>query len=267
MAARAMSAFRAQTYPHKNIIILETGEFDDQTMAHIKGGILFQEQDKKESIGELRNRACLFGVLHFEPNVFVHWDDDDYSHPNRIAEQVAHLQSSGADAVGYNELLFWRERVHGDINCICAEGPRPPIVCRERRHSGRGEAWLYKSASIFPPPGTSLCYWRRIWEQKQFPDLPKPKGWAGKPMGGSEDHDWCKGLNVATQPCFRKHPTDEPFAREPIDDIESEPRMIASIHGENTMPYDIEAQIERGAHTNWKRVPEWDSYCRERMAL
>ena len=43
-------------------------------------------------------------------DILVHLDDDDYSHPNRIAEQVVLLQSSGADCVGYREMLFWQNR-------------------------------------------------------------------------------------------------------------------------------------------------------------
>ena len=42
-------------------------------------------------------------------DILIHWDDDDYSHPNRIAEQVALLKSSGADVVGFSEMLSWRE--------------------------------------------------------------------------------------------------------------------------------------------------------------
>ena len=59
---------------------------------------------------KLRNFAGEANGPAWMPEILIHWDDDDYSHPNRIAEQVALLQSSGADAtVGFREMLFWRE--------------------------------------------------------------------------------------------------------------------------------------------------------------
>lgn len=241
MAARAVRAFRAQTYDpvRRVLMILDTGAersfvlsgSDSENEAHD-----WRPSARHMTVGGLRNLSATWAP---ESSILIHWDDDDYSHPNRIAEQVAHLQSSGADAVGYNELLFWRTRVMIDDRAM---------------PDAYGEAWLYKTASIFPPPGTSLCYWRKTWERKPFPDLPKGKG------GTGEDHAWCKGLKVATTSSVIM---DTLSAK----DFLTQPRMIASIHGGNTMPYDLEAQLERGAGTNWKRVPQLDEYCRERMAL
>ncbi len=39
------------------------------------------------------------------------------------------------------------------------------------------------------------------------------------------------------------------------------PRLICSIHGGNSMPYD---NLETS--TSWRRAPEWDAFARERMA-
>lgn len=227
MVARAVRAFRAQTYPNKRVLVVNGGH----------SGPLFEEtEDLREpcfvgidtlSIGALRNHACKYAVTHYIgrddcPKILIHWDDDDWSHPNRIAEQVAHLQSSGADVVGFNELLFWREA-----------------------SIASGEAWLYRNVRADLCPGTTLCYWRKTWERKPFPDTSE-----------AEDRKFCMGLNCAAAPSL--------WIRK---DQRTGPRMIASIHGENTANYDLEGLIARGGDTNWKRVPEFDSYCLERMVL
>ncbi len=41
--------------------------------------------------------------------------------------------------------------------------------------------------------------------------------------------------------------------------------MIASIHGGNTSTQ--YADLGRVESNNWRRAPEWDAHCRERMKL
>ena len=96
-------------------------------------------------------------------------------------------------------------------------------------------------------PGTSLCYKRSTWERKPFSDLPRII--AGKNVGDSEDVAWLRGLNIATVPSLYPNAI-------------CEPRLIASIHGGNTMPYD-----DLESSTSWRRTPQFDSFCRERMVL
>lgn len=249
MAARAVRAFRAQTYPNKRLFICDTGAADPAQMHTREEEKYWASYWRRHSIGKLRNAANQLAVSwtgavqHSVAEVLIHWDDDDVSHPNRIAEQVAHLQSSGADVVGYNEMLFWDSRIVGriasDVVRITEEGIEADVAVTN------GEAWLYKHRTN--TPGTSLCYWRKTWERKPFPDLPKPGGGAG------EDWHWLKGLNVATVSSV-------------LTGLQTEPRLIASIHGGNTQSYDLEGIIERGSQ-EWRRAPEWDDYARKAMAL
>jgi len=238
MTRRAVASFNAQTYENKKLLIWDTGELNDDFDDEVRVYHIPAPQNGR-TIGALRNDALGFWT---EYDIAVTWDSDDWSHPNRIAEQVAHLQASGADVVGYNELLFWRTRIMIDDRSM---------------PDGYGEAWLYKHRTN--APGTSLCYWRKTWERKPFPDLPKPS------RGDGEDWHWLKGLNVATVPCFRAMDGAQ-LAGEPKEDIECEPRLIASIHGGNTQSYDLEGIIERGSQ-EWRRAPEWDNWCREKMQL
>lgn len=156
LAKRAVECFRRQTYPAKRLLIWDSGPCD----------ALAEEDDGEDgpvawvpmmsahgaTIGQLRNDALSFWT---EFPIIVHFDDDDYSHPNRIAEQVALLQSSGADCAGYREMLFWR-KIQPTVEQLMFTVPPP------------AEAWLYSNPDPRYCLGTSLCYWRKTWERKPF---------------------------------------------------------------------------------------------------
>jgi glycosyltransferase involved in cell wall biosynthesis len=145
MTARAVRSFEAQSYEQKELIHFEnSGE---------------------RSIGLLRNQANALAT----GDIICHFDSDDISHPNRIAEQVALLQLSGADAVGYGDMLFWREI--------------------DRR--SRLEAWLFTGPFPRYVLGTSLCYWRKAWERRPLPN-----------ENQGVEEKWCAELKVAAESCF-----------------------------------------------------------------
>lgn len=233
MARRAVEAFMEQTYSHKRLCILDTSLDPMESPGLAEDDYESAPECRGLSVGKLRNYA----MQGESGDIFFHWDDDDWSHPNRIAEQVALLQSSGADLVGYREMLFWREgfvshhhrKLHttGQITTMTIERP--------------GEAWLYQSHRADHVLGTSFCYWRRTWERKKFADLPKG------PAATGEDWTFLQGLKVASETAMRSGGS----------------RMIASIHpGNSSQAYDPENHPRE-----WRRAPEWDDYCLERMRL
>lgn len=212
--AQAIACFTAQTYPVRlrNLFVLPA-----------VSGV---------SIGEMRNRIndmagvvdISTGLLH-KPEIIVHWDDDDWSHPNRIAEQVAALELAlGWDGeygcVGYNSMLFWDSR-------------------------GGGEAWMYSNPNPRYALGTSLCYRRETWERTPFPDLHH-----------GEDTEWirqvgCVGTYSAEDPALgarmiaRIHAGNSSSAYDQIE-----------MWRHNAM-----GPQER----QWTRVPHWDQQCRKVM--
>lgn len=237
MAARAIISFRRQTYEPKVMLIANGGPgpiYDVEPENIIEPCLIGLDA---LSIGEKRNMACgwVADRVIQRPDIFVHWDDDDWSHPNRIAEQVALLQQSGKDAVGYNDALFY------------IEGNRPPNG-KDFYVGGVSaqQAWLYQNHTPRYALGTSLCYWRRTWERVKFPD--KMRG---------EDKDWVASVN-----CLGVSSMVHAGAEYDVLNSEiPEPRMIASIHAGNGVRID-----ERAKH-HWTRVAEWDTYCAERMKL
>lgn len=226
LARRAVECYLAQDYQEKRLYIYDSGlvpdidclpdQYPDFNIAYHRG-----VPGRLKTIGELRNYANRF-VAGDGCEVIVHWDSDDHSHPQRITEQVALLQSSGAGAVGYRELLFWDQR--------------PGHFCG---------AWLFRSGNTQYCCGTSLCYWREIWQQRAFPAT-----------NYGEETEWLRGVKARTVPSWGEDGT---------------PRMIARIHGGNTShqfgSYDskmMEANAKDGRE--WSLAPEWDEHCRRIMS-
>ena len=145
---RAIRAFSSQSYEHRILVTF------------------CSNPDDKRTIGELRNAANTKAVLA-GAKIIMHWDDDDWSHHDRVACQVAFLQKTMAAAVGYNEMLFWRSL-----------------------EPGYGEAWRYKDVRDSYVLGTSLCYWSDTWTRKPFQALPAARG------GTGEDSQWIRSMDV-----------------------------------------------------------------------
>ena len=230
MAARAVRSFNAQTYPNKKLLIWDTGaptvefEHESELVHHVQ-----VETDPNSTIGQLRNEALGSWT---EYDIACHFDSDDLSHPNRIAEQVALLQSSGAECVGYKNMLFWRDywnqRLERDELAKCTCGldsfagisfARMDVVCKKHDVGVRlhqPQAWLYTGGPHFPALGTSLCYWRKTWERVPFPERMNER--EQNPKGIGEDRNVVCGKWSVFRFLLM------------IQDSIYEPRMIASIH-------------------------------------
>ena len=192
MTRRAIESFRSQTYANKSLLILDTG--DPKLGGEYRPNEVYSMMNGTGlTFGALRNWA---NRLAQSADIIAHFDSDDVSHPRRIEEQVAFLQSSGAEAVGYRELLFWDTRpVHAEIS--------------PERWSPRNEAWLYAHPHPAYLVGASMCYWRRVWRTHPF-DERVPH----------EDQDW-----------WLHH---WPLCAAESAIVGAEPRMICGIHGDNT---------------------------------
>lgn len=238
MARRAIRSFRAQTYERKIMLVWDTGE---QTCSEYSDG---HEDDtrhlwpdlKGASIGTLRNYANQYAAHHYttndtRPEIFVHWKDRDWSHPNRIAEQVGLLQSSGADCVGYRSLVCWREKE-------CAFCADPEGVAGAHCSCGDGQAWRYSHPSPYYALGASLCYWRETWWQRPFQDI-----------STGEDAKFIEGRRMSTENGMECGAQCAAFG----------PAMIVGIG-------DPSAEPACGLG-HWQRLKEWDALCRERMTL
>jgi glycosyltransferase involved in cell wall biosynthesis len=131
---QAIRCFRSQTYPSKELLIISeagAGAESARVAAAAAGpDIRLIEIEAGRKIGEKRN----FGCSRAAGEIIAHWDDDDFSAPERLADQIERLMESGKAVTGYSSIHFG---------------------------NAQGEWWLY-TGSRGTVVGTSLCY-RRDW--------------------------------------------------------------------------------------------------------
>lgn len=268
MVKRAVASYQAQTYENKRLLIWNTGPsfFNDWPEAYgLPETIWTPDVDaaacSKLTVGELRNIANRFASTHYgpiadRPDILAHWDSDDWSHPRRIEEQVALLEQTKADAVGYSDMLFWRtcEKCNAGRANTLPECPHCHLKYDPTREVPAGEAWLYKHRNPNYCLGTSLCYRREVWQQVPFLALPNAQGSTG------EEYYWLKKVNAAGAcSCGHAIPGRDVKYAKPY-----QPRMIASIHGGNTQYY---GEDMLKSYTEFQRVETWDAHCRKVMEL
>lgn len=239
MTARAVRPFLSQTYDNRLLLIWDTGD----ALLNIRAEKTIYcpvFSTRERSIGELRNDAIGMAT---SADIIVTMDSDDLSHPRRIEEQVALLAASGAEACGYNEVLFW------DGRDAAVEGGG--IAGAWARGQG-GQAWLYSNPAPNYAIGASLAFWRSTWQRRPFPHLPIP----GNRQSAGEDAEWLKGVKCVGVTSLIGDTFDNP--KEPFYD----PRLICGVHGQNSQAYSLAMPS-----VYFKRAPQFDEYARGTMYL
>lgn len=247
MNYRALRSFRSQTYENKGLLILDTGDPSWAVNARFRENEThWAVKESGMSIGELRNYANEYVTTWpiGSTDIFAHWDSDDWSHPNRLAEQVALLQATGADCVGYNTAVFWDERrmplseIPGwALNDGCVE-----MI--------RGAAWLYTNPMPTYAIGASLMYWRTTWERRTF-----------DPISHGEDARFTQHCRTVGVPSTLNEEIQ--VAGVACEIHHSQPRIVCGVHGGNSShAYDFSKRSG-----NFRRAPQFDEYCRSKMEL
>lgn len=132
--ARAVECFFAQTYEKKQLVVLDNGEPIADLLPK-DSRIKYARMPGKQTTGALRNLCCQLADGEF----IAHWDDDDWSHPDRLAEQVEALGDK--QVTGYRSIFF---------------------------HGPGSEAYRYTGPKQFAV-GASLLYRRAWWQGNRFP--------------------------------------------------------------------------------------------------
>ncbi len=249
MLRRAIESFRSQTYDHKRLFVLDNGLTPTYPASLRSNEVALHWQPSfGKSVGTLRNMANDLVATGLgqpamnddSPKILVHWDSDDWSHPNRIAEQVSLLQASEAECVGYHSMYFFRAAGIGrdpqGTSRSCPLCATIPCSCDD-------QVYLYDGSD---QPGyalgTSLCYWRKTWEQRPFLDVPwgeDSKFVDGTGVSGERIHEPLRVASLsANEPYFRVPRITEypdasafPTGSDPVPfNLDTAPRLIASIH-------------------------------------
>jgi glycosyltransferase involved in cell wall biosynthesis len=125
MVDRAVRSFYSQTYLDKRLLVFDTGDEPLRLPPHGReiSYVRASPPTRRLSIGALRNAANEQAGSH-GAKVVAHWDSDDWSHPERLADQLALLEATGVEAVGYRELPFWDTSIEG----LKRDYPAGPVV-------------------------------------------------------------------------------------------------------------------------------------------
>lgn len=184
---RALLSYREQTYPNKELIVLDNGT---SSIEHLLEDIPAEERvylrrEKKagQHIGALRNVALEAASGDY---VAPQWDDDDWSHPERLARQIEAMLKGGYDACTLTGTLMHvddeRFFEHPFIGRL-AEGVPPTIVHRRdakirypnlRRTSDTAylKAWRAQSHVQLPLSEAHLyirySHGDNLWEPQHF---------------------------------------------------------------------------------------------------
>jgi glycosyltransferase involved in cell wall biosynthesis len=135
----AIDSFLSQNYENKELVIVDNGNDGTESLIPKNRAIRYIKlPGGRRPTGEMRNRCCEAA----RGEVIIHFDSDDWSAADRIAEQVARLGESGKQITGYGQINFYDER------------------------DGKAYQFIPELKSYMM--GTSLCYWREWWERGKF---------------------------------------------------------------------------------------------------
>lgn len=134
--------FRAQRRPDAELLIVSEEAVPaslvrgnpEIRVIHCRAGL---------SLGEKRNLAC--EAAHGE--ILVHWDDDDWQAPDRLARQLATFANPETLVSGSSRVHFYESST---------------AKCWEYRYENHDRPWVC---------GATLAYRRCYWQQNPFADI------------------------------------------------------------------------------------------------
>ncbi len=97
----AIESYLGQSYGLRELLIIADGE-DVRDLVPFHPGIRLIHVEEGRTIGDKRN----YGVSQARGKFIAHWDDDDWSAPDRLLEQMHRLRGSGKAVTGYPQIDF-----------------------------------------------------------------------------------------------------------------------------------------------------------------
>jgi len=139
----ALKCFSSQDWSDKELVVIDDGAMKVGSLVkQLVPGAVYIYLEEKQTIGTKRNLAC--GAARGE--IVCHFDDDDWSAPGRIRDQVTRLLQTGKRMTGYHSITYWNGT----------------------------KAYRYVSPVSQYIVGTTMCYRKSFWDTHRFP----PKNYA-----------------------------------------------------------------------------------------
>jgi len=164
-ANQALKCFLAQTYEHKDLIILDDEDNPSFPIPPKYPNVAHILLKERMSIAAKRNMAVRLAT----GEIICHVDSDDYSAPNRFQDQVALLEEHHKSVTGYHSMIF---------------------------HDAERGLWYFKGLQGFPM-GTSLMYRKLFWSGCQF--VPDPIHVALGELNVGEDNMFARAARNANE--------------------------------------------------------------------
>jgi glycosyltransferase involved in cell wall biosynthesis len=153
-----IALFLAQTFTDSELLIVDDSEASvgDIIPAHPRIRYIhlppserpeIRGHDGRMLIGAKRNVCCAYARGEY----IVHWDDDDWQGPHRIADQVTQLEKVNKQVLTYCNILYWNEATQMACSCF----PRKEMRALH---------------------GATFCYKKEWWAKHPFAEI-----------GGGED--------------------------------------------------------------------------------
>jgi len=181
LAARSIQCFLAQSYPNRELIIIDDGT-SDQLQRGIEAICLpsikwHRLPRSKFNLGELRNVA----VENSAGRYVCQWDDDDLCDPDRLSVQMAAITSLSADACFLSrQQLWWPQRRtlaistrriwEGTMICAKDKTPRYPALRRGEDTPLAYHVWRTARVVMLDQPGlyTYVCHGANSFDESHF---------------------------------------------------------------------------------------------------
>lgn len=148
LARQAVNSFLGQTYPNCELVIVNDGPYRlDISHSQIHEVCLDYQEDPQQrlTLGALRN----IGLDNCRGDWICQWDDDDWSHPHRIAMQMAVRRDSCCVLLRYQIRYSVTRNTAGIIDCVVGHAgtilhPARPLLHRypEQRLSEDSVFWV-----------------------------------------------------------------------------------------------------------------------------
>lgn len=138
-ARMAIRCFMQQTYPNVELVIVNDGALFP--LLETGGKILYIGLKDRAPTGTKRN----IGAEAATGEIIANLDDDDWSNPHRLDDQVQRLLKTGKSVTGYNASILYEEKT--------------------------GLFYKIPGGPPYFASGTSQCYWKSWWRQHPYPDV------------------------------------------------------------------------------------------------
>ena len=107
LAQRAIQCFRKQTYPNKELVVVDDDPHDELERwvdaLHDPQIQYMKLPDENKALGELRG----ISLREARGEYISQWDDDDMSHPERLRIQMLAISTLNVDAAFLHRQLLW----------------------------------------------------------------------------------------------------------------------------------------------------------------